>query len=182
MAYAVSLLFDPEIADAVSERWRCLADAGLSRSMLDLGYPPHVTLAVYDRPIGEAAVTALDGVFRNVDRMAVSLTAIETFGSGSGVCYAALAPSPDLMRLHAMTVAAIGEGCRPHYQPGGWTPHCTLAVDLTNADMDRARDILQKGWRPRTGMFESATLVEFVPVVVIKRWPLGSTPRSSRTP
>ena len=182
MAYAVSLLFNPEMADAVSERWMCLADAGLSRSMLDLGYPPHVTLAVFDRPIGETAVAALDHVFENVDQMAVTLTAVETFGPGSGVCYAALAPSPDLMRLHAMTVAAIGEGCRPHYQPGGWTPHCTLAVGLPDADMDHARDILQKGWRSRTGVFETAALVEFVPVVGIKRWRLSATPRSTRMP
>jgi hypothetical protein len=100
MAYAVSLLFNSEIADAVSDRWQSLADAGLSRSMVDLGYRPHLTLAVYDALAVEAASAVLDRVFDNVDRIPVTLTGFSTFGAGSGVCYAALASSPDLMRLH----------------------------------------------------------------------------------
>jgi len=46
MAYAAVLLFNSDLAEAMSRRWSRLADAGMSRSMLDLGYPPHVTLAV----------------------------------------------------------------------------------------------------------------------------------------
>jgi hypothetical protein len=36
--------------------------------------------------------------------------------------------------------------------------------------MDRAKDLLEKDWRSLTGAFESATLVEFVPVIGIKSW------------
>ena len=107
MAFALSLLLNPEIADAVSARWTRLADAGLSKSMLDLNYPPHVTLAVYDALAVDAAVASLDRAFDNVGQIPVTLTDFSTFGTGSGVCYVALAPSLDLMRLHAATVAAI---------------------------------------------------------------------------
>src|SRR5436309_6876274 len=137
MAYAVSLLFNAETADAVSARWQRLADAGLSRSMVDLGYQPHLTLAAYDELAVDMASAALDRVFDNVDRIPVTLTSFSTFGAGSGVCYAALASSPDLMRLHATVVGAIGETCRPHYQTGRWTPHCTLATGMTR---DRSRE------------------------------------------
>ena len=92
MAFAVSLLFSSEIADAISARWIRLADAGLSRSMLDLNYPPHVTLAVYDALAVDAAVASLDGAFDNVGQIPVTLTDSSTFGAGSGVCYAAPAP------------------------------------------------------------------------------------------
>jgi len=47
MAFAVNLLFAPDIAADISVRWQLLAAAGVSRSMPDLGYPPHVTLAIY---------------------------------------------------------------------------------------------------------------------------------------
>src|SRR6266702_7906393 len=104
MAFAITLLFSSEIADAVSARWTRLADAGLSRSMLDLKYPPHVTLAVYDALEVDAAVASLDRAFDNVGQIPVTSTEFSTFGTGSGVCYAALAPSPDLMRLHAAIV------------------------------------------------------------------------------
>src|SRR5947208_5273456 len=181
MAFAVSLLFNSEIASAISARWKRLADAGISSSMLDLKYPPHVTLGVYDELAMDAAVATLDRVFHNVDQIAVTLAGLSTFGSGSGVCYAALAPSPDLMRLHAATITALGATCRPHYQAGRWTPHCTLATGMTDAGIDRARSLLEQDWRSLVGTFEIADLVEFAPVVGIKRWPLAITPRSTRT-
>jgi 2'-5' RNA ligase len=181
MAYAVSLLFNAEMADAVSARWQRLADAGFSRSMVDLGYHPHLTLAVYDELAVEAASAALDRVFDNVERIPVTLTGFSTFGAGSGVCYAALASSPDLVRLHATIVTAIGETCRPHYQAGRWTPHCTLATGMTDVEIDHARNLLAKDWRSLAGTFEMADLVEFAPVTGIKRWPLALTPRSTRT-
>jgi len=182
MAYAVSLLFNLEMADAISARWQRLADAGLSRSMLDLGYQPHVTLAVFDRLNVDAAAASLDGIFKDAARLDATLNGITTFGAGSGVCYAALAPSSDLIRLHAGVLGALGETCRPHYQAGRWTPHCTLALNLSDAEMDRATDLLEPDWQPLAGAFEIADLVEFVPVIGIKRWTLRSTPRSTHTP
>jgi 2'-5' RNA ligase len=182
MAFAVTLLFNAEVANAISARWTRLADAGLSRSMLNLKYPPHVTLAVYDGLAVDAAIAALDRVFDSVDRMPVTLTDFSTFGAGSGVCYAALAPSLDLHAVHAATVAAIGETCVPYYRIGSWTPHCTLATGMSDAEMSRAQDSLALDWRTLPGMFETASLVEFAPVVGIKRWTLAATPRSTRTP
>jgi 2'-5' RNA ligase len=182
MTYAVSLIFNTELGDAISARWQRLADAGVSRSMLELGYLPHVTLAVFDRLNVDAAAASLDGIFKDVARLDVTLSGITTFGAGSGVCYAALASSPDLTRLHAGVLGALGETCRPHYQAGHWTPHCTLAVNLSDAQMDCAKDLLEPDWQPLAGAFEIADLVEFVPVLSIKRWTLSSIPRSSRTP
>ena len=181
MAFAVTLLFEPDIAAAIAARWDLLAAAGVSRSMLDLGYRPHVTLVVHDGPIDVGAVmAALDRMFAQMDRIAVTLTGVTTFGPGSGVCYAALAPSPDLMRLQAKTLSAMGGACRPHYQSGLWTPHCTLAVGLADAEMDRARDVLEPDWLFLAGVFETAELVEFEPVVSLKRWTLSF--RSTPTP
>jgi 2'-5' RNA ligase len=182
MAYAVSLLFNPEITDAISARWMRLADAGISRSMLNFGYPPHLTLAVYDTLAADMAAVALDQVFNNIGQTAVTLTGFATFGTGSGVCYAALAPSPELVRLHAAAVDAVGEICRPHYQPGRWTPHCTLAVGVSDPDMNRAKVLLEKDWRSLTGVFEQASLVEFAPVIGIKIWRLAPVPHAVRTP
>jgi 2'-5' RNA ligase len=182
MAYAVSLLFDGSLADAVAQHWMRLADANVSRSMPDLGYPPHVTLAVYDMLRTDVAAVALDRVFESASRMAVTLTGVATFGTGSGVLYAALDASPELQRLQAATVAAIGEVCHPHYRTESWTPHCTLATGVNDSDLHRGKDLLGKHWRPLTGMFEDAALVEFIPVAEIKRWALSRPPRSTRTP
>ena len=182
MAFGVNLLFNSEMADEISDRWIRLAEAGVSSSMLDLIYPPHVTLAVYDELHVTAAVAALDRIYENAEPMVVTLTGLSTFGPGSGVCYATLAPSPDLMRLHATVAGAIGETCRLHYQMGCWTPHCTLATGMTDTDMIRARELLDGDWRSLTGVFRAASLVEFVPVVDIKRWILAAKPDATRRP
>ena len=182
MAYAVSLLFNADVADVIAAHWRRLADADLSRSMLDIGFPPHVTLTVYDTLKTDFATAALDRVFENVDQMAVTLTGVTTFGAGSGVLYAALSPSGDLMRLQAVVAAAIDEVCRPHYQPGSWTPHCTLATGVDGTNLDRAKTILESDWLPLTGVFEAVALVEFTPVTSVKHWTLARPGGSIRTP
>jgi 2'-5' RNA ligase len=180
MAHAICLLFNAELAATVAARWQDLADAGLSRSMLELGYPPHVTLAVFDELDVNAAATALNGVFEDIGPFVLSLSGIATFGEGSGVCYATLAPSVDLTRLHATTLGAVGEKCRPHYRIEHWKPHCTLAMNLSDADMDRAKNLLEQDWQSLSGAFELAELVEFAPVVRIKSWTFRD--RSSRMP
>ena|ERR1700756_1355630 len=182
MAYAISLRFDPGVADVISACWVRLAEVGLSRSTLELGYPPHVTLAVYDELAVDAAIRACDRVLETAHQIAVTLLDITTFGTGSGVCYAAVAASPDLMRLQATTVAAIGEECRPHYRTGNWTPHCTLATDVADTDIGRAKASLERDWQPLTGVFEAAELVQFAPVVGIRRWTLSAPPPSIHTP
>ena len=47
--------------------------------------------------------------------------------------------------------------------------------------MERANAVLDGDWQPLQGFFETAELVEFAPVVRLKRW-TPSIPRSTRTP
>ena len=155
-----------------------LADADVSRSMLDLGYQPHVTLAVYDTLRADVAIAALDRVFENVDQIAVTLTDVTTFGGGSGVLYAAL-DYHGFDASQAMTAAAIDEVCRPHYQTGSWTPHCTLATGVNDAD--RSKMNCDREWHAVTVVFEASTLWKFSPFAVIKRWALVRPAHSTRT-
>jgi len=134
---------------------------------------------IYDELDVEAAVASLDRILGNVDQVPVTLTGFSTFGAGMGVCYAALRASPELDALHAAVTDGIRGSCRVYYRRGHWTPHCTVAVGLTDAEMDRALDLLEPDRRSFDGVFEAAELVEFVPVVRLKRWTLP-VPRSGR--
>lgn len=170
MAFAVSLLFDDGLTGSVATHWQRLADAGLSRSMPDLGYQPHVTLAVFDHVEPKRASATLDDVFRTIASFEVTLARIATFGPGSGVVYALPSPSQKLADLHGAVLAAIGETCRVHYRAGNWVPHCTLAMNLTDAGIQQARALLAEGW-PLRGRFVAADFVAFTPVTGIRRWP-----------
>jgi hypothetical protein len=48
MGLAVSLLFDGATTARVRSLWDRLGEAGISTSMLDLGYAPHLTLTVME--------------------------------------------------------------------------------------------------------------------------------------
>ncbi len=171
MPYALSLLLDDEAAVAIRRQWDRLAADGLSQSMPDLGYPPHVTLVVCERLDGRAA-PVLDGMIRQQPAFDFSLTLTETFGPDSGVIYAALAPCETLRALHAQVAGVVSDTCRPHYQPGHWTPHCTLATGLSAAQLDQARRMFEQHWVSLAGRFVAAELVAIAPITPVKRWPL----------
>ncbi|WP_315836702.1 2'-5' RNA ligase family protein [Bradyrhizobium prioriisuperbiae] len=141
--------------------------------MVDLGYPPHVTLAVYDTLDRDAALIALDCVFAGRPALDFALTLLETFGAESGVLYAALAVSDELQQLQSEVVTAITGDCRLHYQSQHWTPHCTMATGLSAAKLDATQRLLQQYWQSRPGVFQAAELIEFVPVTSIRRWDLA---------
>lgn len=172
MAFAVSLLLDAASSSMIRTYWERLAAANVSRAMIELGYPPHVTLAVYDTLDRDAALVALDRVFAGRPALDFALTLLETFGTESGVLYAALAASDELRQLQSDVVTAVPGDCRLHYQPDHWTPHCTLATGLSAAKLDATQRLLQQYWQSRPGVFQAAELAEFVPVTPIKCWEL----------
>ena len=59
MAYAVTLCLDDSAARGIADVWQRLADAGISDSMVTLGYRPHLTLAIADRADPAATVAVL---------------------------------------------------------------------------------------------------------------------------
>ncbi|MEW6641355.1 MAG: 2'-5' RNA ligase family protein [Pseudomonadota bacterium] len=181
MAYAISLLLDDKAADRIRWHWELLAATKLSRSMLELGYAPHLTLAVYDELDVAAAQDALDHVFAGRPALDVALTVVETFAS-SGVIYAALAESVELKQLQADVAAALPGTERPDYRPQGFTPHVTLATGLSPTSLELARRLFEQYWGSFAGCCEIAELAEFVPVVSLKRWALVRERPSSRTP
>jgi 2'-5' RNA ligase len=172
MAYAISLLLNEAAGAPIRSIWERLAAANVSRSMVDLGYRPHVTLAVYDTLDRNAALVALDRIFADRPPLDFALTLLETFGAESGVLYAALAASDELRQLHRDVVASLSGDCRPHYRPDNWTPHCTLATGMPAAKLDATRQLLRQYWQSMPGLFAAAELVEFAPVKPIKRWAL----------
>src|SRR5690606_39490061 len=99
MALALSLIFDDEAVANVRALWQALADAGISRDMLDLAYPPHLTLVVTDDESAEDAMQrALQwGLGREVS---IQLGDVSTF-AGTPVVWLACNGGEVLTSLHA---------------------------------------------------------------------------------
>ena len=178
MPYAVTLRLDAAAAAPIEALWHALAAAGLHDDSVTLGYPPHVTLSVH--PDG----TDPHRLGTAVARCAAASTRLDLRFSGFGV-FAAPAPvlwlapvvsEALLLRHRALAEAMAGLPCDPHYRPGDWVPHVTLAKGGqagTPGWMGRALDVLAPLWPGlRPAVAERLELVHFRPVTVLASHPL----------
>src|SRR5256885_1738512 len=95
--------------------------------------PPPPPAPVAPRP---AATPALDLVFSRVDAF-----------TSTGVVFLAPDVNAGLLDAHAgchQRLGAFGREAWPHYAPGVWVPHCTLAMDMADG-LDRALGVARKG-------------------------------------
>ena len=89
--------------------------------MASLGYPPHITLAIYD---GEEASEvecreAMRHAGRNKDTELISFNGIRTFDGPPLVLWAEPQPSETLLAVHAAIHAIMDPlKCRAYYRPG----------------------------------------------------------------
>lgn len=174
MPFAVALTLDPTAAGPVETLWRRLAEAGLSERMLRLGYPPHVTLGLYDQLEPAEAAKTLAAVVAVRPQLTVQFGALGVFPGRENVLWLAPQPDPRLLALHAELQVAMAAEAQAYYRNGAWLPHCTLAPDLDGAKLQAALGLLTVDWAPFGGSFASIDLLRVDPVEIIWRMPLGA--------
>lgn len=147
---------------------RCLTAAGIDADPDQLGYPPHLTLAVYpDGACIDELQVALEQLAAHWRALPVALSGFGIFPGPSSVLWAAPVVTPEMLARHAALHAAVPEvEVHAHYQPGAWVPHVTLAGALR--DPGRALAVLVPHWRPINGVLNRFDLVRFPPVEVLQ--------------
>lgn len=174
MPYAITLGFDAKAASSVVAMWRSLASRGVSDDAIRLGYPPHLTLAVFPDSADPVRLLAAarDGA-AEWTRLPITLASLGLFPGAPTAMFLAPVVTPALLALHAALLTAPGtETVDPHYRPGYWVPHVTLAKDLSEAAMAvAALDPLRL---PLAGVLNTMELVRFRPVEVLARHTLNS--------
>ncbi len=172
MPFAVTLRLD-DAAAPVLAMWRALAESGVDDDSLRLGYPPHVTLAVW--PDGAPAGTLAAAVERfgaEWGALPATLAGFGVFPGAPAVVWAAPVVTGELLARQAALVAAVPDtACHEHHRPGRWVPHVTLGqVEAPG----RALEMLAPLWRgPTSGWLDRLKLVRFRPVEVLRGLPLS---------
>jgi 2'-5' RNA ligase len=144
MGHAVELLFDPTTEAAIKGVWARLETAGVPSlaSRTHRRHRPHISLSVAERIDTAQLQRARDCL--TATHLDVTLYAPAVFPH-PGVLYLSVVPTLALLRLHEEVHAALRDsmvGPRDGYSVGGWMPHCTLAQDLTRAQLMRGIDLL----------------------------------------
>lgn len=141
-------------------RWRRRADDALR-----LGYGPHVTLTLLPDGAAEEVRRAMLQAAEGWDALPVVLASLGVFPGPSPVLHAAPVPDPALIERHRALCRRLPPGIDPHYRPGAWVPHVTLARDVAG----RLLDTVTAGWDgPVTGRLDRLELVRFHPVEVLE--------------
>ena len=140
MGHAVELLFDPATEGAIKGLWTRLESAGVPSlaSWTHRRHRPHISLSVAER----IDTGRLQGVrdCLAATHLDVTLYSPAVFPR-PGVLYLSVVPTLALLRLHEEVHAALRDGMvapRDGYSIDGWMPHCTLAHDLTRAQLAQA--------------------------------------------
>jgi 2'-5' RNA ligase len=144
MGHAVELLFDPTTEAAIKGLWARLETAGLPSlaSRTHRRHRPHISLSVAERIDTGQLQDARDCLA--AAHLDVTLYAPGVFPR-PGVLYLSVVPTLALLRLHEEVHAALRGSIvapRDGYAVGAWMPHCTLAQDLTRAQLARGIDLL----------------------------------------
>ena len=148
MPFAITLCLDAISASVVEEMWGTLAAQGIDADCTQLGYMPHVTLAIYpdDAPVDRLRV-ALEQAAEHWRALPITLSGLGIFPGPSSIVWAAPVVTSDLLASHAALQAALPElQVHPHYQRNAWMPHVTLSGALS--DPGQAITALVPFWRP----------------------------------
>lgn len=173
MPYAVELDLDSASGALVRRLWRALADVGVTW-MQQSGATPHVSLAIWERlnqPAFDAELARLVAVTRAIP---VTFDAVGTFPGGA--VFLRPVADPALVELQRRWHARLSPfAAEPwnYYLPESWVPHCTLATEVPPERMADAIAVAQRAPLPIVGRLEAVGIVEFRPVRLLARHPLG---------
>jgi 2'-5' RNA ligase len=173
--YAVTLPLNDAAAAHVERMWRALADQAGDRNAVQLGYVPHITLAVL--PDTAPAAEVEEGAFRVAEGWDGPPALLAGFGVFPGtppVTWVAPVVTEQLLAKHAALHAALARfSIHPHYRPGAWMPHVTLSKS-GQSSAAQAIEIAASVWQgPISARLESIDLVRFRPVEVLRSAMLG---------
>lgn len=175
MPFGVALFLDLESERAVRALWQRLADEGVSRTMLDAGIGPHVTLVVSPALDASRAEPLLEAVAREAPAIETRLSSIGAFPGGDRFAFLAPVVSAPLLALQDAARRAVERaGGEPegYYAAGAWVPHVSVAGELTPEELGRAVAICAAATLPASTRLERLSLVEFPPVRELRQWPL----------
>lgn len=133
--------------------------------MLDLGYPPHLTLITSDHAEAERGMEAALSELASQSPPMLELGTVRRF-PGTDVVWIGCVDETGLRQLHARIARHVpGAFIRPHYKAGEWTPHVTLQIQ---GNAKAGLSLAEAAWRPMQAQVHQVELVRSPPPVAIR--------------
>jgi 2'-5' RNA ligase len=167
MAFAISIKAVNDTAGLITALWDEVAHFESRPSMATLGYPPHLTLAIYNDVSPVRLRAALREAFDGIFPLRLTFTRLSIFKDPL-VLWADPSVPALLATAHARVHACIDPRlCHPHYRPGAWVPHCTLGTEIPENRREEAMAFAARPIQAFEVIFDVADCVSFPPLSVI---------------
>ncbi|AXA39433.1 2'-5' RNA ligase family protein [Rhizobium leguminosarum] len=172
MPYGISIKCLNDTASPILRLWDEASSFEVSASMVDLNYPPHLTLAVLpDHPSHVDKV--LEDVFTSQPRLSISFEGVGYFENDFLVLWARPRSDDALLELHAKLHRNLDPAiCHEHYRVGRWVPHCSLATKVPSSGAKAAIEWAKQKQLEFSVEFDTADLVQFPPVAIDREYRL----------
>jgi 2'-5' RNA ligase len=167
MPYAIVLYFDKPSENKIQAIWDTLAEAGISNELQTLNIRPHITLAIYDELRCQPCDNKLARYANQANHLHMAFSHIGAFLQPERVLFISPTPTKELLDFHASVHDHLAEDTQnpwDMYLPGNWVPHCTLALDLEEEQLNKAMSICTNIQLPIEMHANQIGAVEFLPM------------------
>lgn len=168
MGIAIEVYFDPATEQVLRQLQAALTARGIPPISDDLGFRPHLSLAVFSDTAPELLIPMVQAFARITRRFALTLSHIGLFPTAEGIVFLAPTLIDQLVALHQeFHHCLVQAACRadPYYQPDHWVPHCTIATDLAPPHVATAVEVLLQEFQPIRIECTEIGIITFRPVV-----------------
>ncbi|MEG2288459.1 MAG: 2'-5' RNA ligase family protein [Clostridium sp.] len=149
--YAVEFFFNEEVDLYIRSIWKALSDANIDSSLNNIEeISPHITLAVYQNINEEAFIEKFKAFKSNFKPINTSFDILGTFPT-TGICLIKPTVTEELLKFHGKyheQFKSFNETASPYYLPNRWSPHCTLAINLSNDNLKKVFSFALDKFKP----------------------------------
>lgn len=172
--YLVSVYFDEKTEKQIQAYINDVAVQCGNTFMIDNRVPPHMTISAFETLHEKEIVEALDAAMSNMKRNKIECVTVGTFPT---VIFIQPVLNEYLHNLSFMIYDEIvnipDTKVSKYYKPFSWLPHATIAKQLSEEEMRKAFDVLQKSFEVFEGKVVRVELAKKNPYRVIASWELN---------
>ncbi len=161
--FDVILRFEQQTEELFDKLIEKLARVTGNTTRLYNAQPPHVSMGIFDIVDGSDPVRVMEGVLRGLRPFSVTFDAIGAFLPGTLIVTPVMTDEMIAMNRTIHTVADRVFVPSRQYVYGAWTPHLTLAAELTREELVQAFDAAGLEWKPVSSRTASISLVHHFP-------------------
>lgn len=169
--YLISVYFDKKTENQIQSYINDVASACGNLFMVDNEVPPHITISAFETLHEKEVLEVLNSAFANIKGNKIEWVTVGTFPT---VIFIQPVLNEYLHNISSAIYEIISQipdtKVSKYYKPFSWLPHATIAKQLSEEEMRKAFEVLQKSFVAFEGKVVRIELAKKNPYRVIASW------------